>query len=116
MVRSWRLRESSECIGQRGSDLVYEQKKWVYTIFRQKNIRTKDAFKGANVHSSELGVHLSLKCLHLRCRESYSTFVERTEEEVGAYISCYGVIPGWDQESSQWVCTVLSQAHVLSFR
>ena len=34
---------------------------------------------------------------------------ERTKE-VGVYIGCYDVIPGWDQESSLWVYSVLSRA------
>ena len=34
---------------------------------------------------------------------------ERTKE-VGIYSCCYGVIPGWDQESSRWVYSVLSRA------
>ena len=31
-------------------------------------------------------------------------------KEVGVYIGCYDVIPGWDQESSRWVYSVLSRA------
>ena len=34
---------------------------------------------------------------------------ERTKE-VGIYSCCYGVIPGWYQESSLWVYSVLSRA------
>ena len=38
-------------------------------------------------------------------------------KEVGIYSCCYGVIPGWDQESSQWVFTVLrSHCAVIEIR
>ena len=37
----------------------------------------------------------------------YDSFVWKRTKEVGVYIGCYGIIPGWDQESSQWVFTVL---------
>ena len=35
---------------------------WVYTFYRQKNIRTKDSIECSNVRSSGLDVHLFIQC------------------------------------------------------
>ena len=53
---------------------------WVYTFYRQKNIRTKDSIECPNVRSSERDVHLFIQCdapmvLCLRL-----LLLERTEE------------------------------------
>ena len=47
----------------------------------------------------------------------YDSFVWKRTKEVGIYSCCYGVIPGWDQESSRWVFTVLrSHCAVIEIR
>ena len=50
----------------------------------------------------------SMLCIY-DAKNTILLLYERTKE-VGVYISCYGVIPGRDQESSPWVCTMLSRA------
>ena len=71
-----------------------------YPIFRQKNKRTKEFIEYSNVCSSELDVHLFIQCCASAMLGALLYFCMEEQKEVGIYSCCYGVIPGWDQESN----------------
>ena len=62
-----------------------EQKRWVYTIFRQKNIRTKEFIECSNVCSSELDVHLFIQCCASAMLGALLYFCMEEQKEVGVY-------------------------------
>ena len=62
---------------------------WVCTIFRQKNIRTKDSLNARMFVQSSLTNICSFNVVHLRCCGHYSTFVEKNKRSGCLQLFCF---------------------------